>query len=435
MDRAELVLLDNKHVWHPFTQHADPEASDHLVIVRGDGCELTDVDGRVYLDGISSLWVSVFGHRHPIVDRAVQDQLETLAHSTMLGLTHPLAIELARRLAEVTPEGLERVFYSDSGSTCVEVALKMAFQWHQQQGDRRRHRFVALREAYHGDTIGSVSVGGIDLFHAVYKPLLFDAVHLDAPLHREDEEELVQRALRTLDAVGDELAAIVVEPLVQGAAGMRMHSPAYLRPIVERARELGALVVFDEVAVGFGRTGTLFASEQVGFAPDFLCLAKGLTNGYLPLAVTMTTDSVYRGFLGRSEHTFFHGHTYTGNPLACAAALATLDLFRDTDVLETLSGKAAVLREALGRLVERHPERIREVRQTGTMVGIELVAFDGEERLGRRVCLAARDHGVILRNLGDVVVLMPPLVMTPDQLRAVVGAVDAVLSGAPFART
>ena len=429
MDRDALHGLDHRYLWHPFTQQETWERVEPLVIAAAEGCELIGLDGRRYLDAISSLWVSVHGHRHPAVDGAIRAQLDRVAHTTLLGLSHPLAIALAEQLAAVTPGNLTRTFYSDAGSTAVEIALKMAFQWHQQRGDTRRARFASLSNAYHGDTLGAVSVGGIDLFHAVYGPLLFDRITLKAPAFREDEQALAARAVAQLQAAGDELAAIVVEPLVQGAAGMLMHTAAFLDPVLQAARDLGALVIIDEVATGFGRTGTLFASEQLKTPPDLLCLGKGLTNGYLPLAATVATERVYEGFLGAADRTFFHGHTFTGNPLACGAALASLQLFDTEDTLAHVATLVPHLAAGLAALADRCPH-VWQVRQHGLMTGVALRAPDGEPpapsaRTGHLVAMAARRHGVVLRPLGDTMVLMPPLCMTTAQLDTVLGALEA----------
>jgi adenosylmethionine---8-amino-7-oxononanoate aminotransferase len=421
---VDLASADHAHVWHPFTQQQGWTDERPLVVERADGTDLIDVDGRRYIDGVSSLWCNVHGHRHPRLDAAVRDQLDRVAHSTMLGLSHPPAIELARRLVEIAPAGLSRVFYSDSGSTAVEVALKMAFQFWQQgdASDRARTRFVSLREAYHGDTVGSVSLGGIDLFHSLYQPLLFDALHA-APGDAADLE-------RILAAHGEEVAAVVVEPLVQGAAGMLVHPPGYLRAVRELCDRYGTLLVCDEVATGFGRTGRMFACEHEGVAPDFLCLAKGLTGGYLPLAATLTTERVYEGFLGEFEEfrAFFHGHTYTGNPLACAAALATLDVFEEEGTLahvRRLEGVLATELEPIAAL-----GAVAEVRRCGLMTGIELEGFAVSTRIGHRVALEARRRGAVVRPLGDVVILMPPLAIAECELRRLVAIVHEAIVAA-----
>ena len=406
-----LAAADRAYLWHPFTQQRGWEDEEPLIVERAEGTTLVDSDGRRYIDGVSSLWCNVHGHGHPRIDAAVRDQLDRVAHSTLLGLSHRPAIELAQRLVGLAPAGLSRVFYSDSGSTATEIALKMAFQYWKQRG-RHRPRFVALRMAYHGDTIGSVSVGGIDLFHSLYRPLLFDTV-------KAEPGDIAQMAALLAEHEG-EVAAVIMEPLVQGAAGMLIHPEGYLRAVRELCDRHDVLLILDEVATGFGRTGRMFACEHEEVAPDLLCLAKGLTGGYLPLAATLASERIYNGFLGEFEEfrTFFHGHTYTGNPLACAAALATLEVFEEERTLERLQPKI----ELLGRLLEplaAHPS-VREVRRRGFMTGIELTGFPLEERIGHRVTLEARRRGAIIRPLGDVVVLMPPLAISEDDLRRLV---------------
>jgi adenosylmethionine-8-amino-7-oxononanoate aminotransferase len=431
MTTAELRAADRAAVWHPFTQQQAWMDEDAPIIERAEGCTLVDTDGTAYLDGVSSLWCTVHGHRHPAIDAAVRAQLDRVAHTTMLGLSHPPAIELAQRLLAVAPRGdreLTRVFYSDNGSTANEIALKMAFQFHRIRGDERRTRFVYLDMSYHGDTVGSVSVGGIDLFHTLFRPLLFDGIRVAA-----GDVAGLERVLRE---EGDTVAALIMEPLVQGAAGMLLHPDGYLRAVRELCDRHDVLLIADEVATGFGRTGTMFACEQEGVVPDLMSVAKGLTGGYLPLAATLTTERVYEGFLGRFEEfrTFFHGHTYTGNPLACAAALATLQVFEDERTLEALARKV----ELLGALLDEHVAplpAVREIRRRGTMTGIELVDFPLEARMGHQVTLAARERGAIVRPLGDVVVLMPPLSISEDELRRLVAitaeAIAVATAGAP----
>jgi adenosylmethionine-8-amino-7-oxononanoate aminotransferase len=415
---AEIAAADRAHVWHPFTPQQSWTSEEPLLIARGEGTTLYDTDGNAYIDGVSSLWCNVHGHGHPAIDAAVREQLGRIAHSTMLGLSHPGAIELARRLTEIAPEGLTRVFYSDSGSTAVEVAVKMAFQYWRLRGDERRTGFICLRDAYHGDTIGSVSVGGIERFHELFRPLLFEARHADPG------DAAHMRAL--LEVYGDRVAAVIVEPLVQGAAGMLVHPDGYLRAVKDLCDEFGVLLICDEVAVGFGRTGTMFACEQEAVAPDFLCLAKGITGGYLPLAATLTSEPVYEAFLGE---TFFHGHTYTGNPLACAAALATLDVFEREQTLARLRPKVALLEKLLARHVEPLPG-VAEIRHRGFMVGIQLSEHPAAARLGHRVTLAARRRGALIRPLGDVVVLMPPLSIAEDELVRLVEITAAAIAEA-----
>jgi adenosylmethionine---8-amino-7-oxononanoate aminotransferase len=426
---VDLTRADRTHLWHPFTQQQGWVEEEPLMIDRAEGTDLIDLDGRRYIDGVSSLWCNVHGHRHPRIDAAVREQLESVAHSTMLGLSHRPGVELAQRLVEIAPPGLTRVFYSDSGSTAVEIALKMAFQFWHQGGEERRTKFVALRMGYHGDTLGSVSVGGIDLFHSLYRPLLFDTLHVDA-----GDVAGMERLLAENEG---EVAAVVMEPLVQGAAGMLVHPEGYLRAVRELCDRHDVLLIVDEVATGFGRTGRMFACEHEDVAPDLMCLAKGITGGYLPLAATLTTERVYEGFLGRFEEfrAFFHGHTYTGNPLACAAGLATLDVFEDERTLERLAPKIELLAELL-EPVAAHPE-VREVRQRGFMIGIELAEQPLEARVGHQVTLAARARGAIIRPLGDVVVLMPPLAISEADLRRLVTitaeAIDAATAPAELA--
>jgi adenosylmethionine---8-amino-7-oxononanoate aminotransferase len=412
VDTAELAAADRRHLWHPFTQQRGWESEPPVLIERAEGTTLYDTDGHAYIDGTSSLWCNVHGHRHPAIDAAVRAQLDRVAHTTMLGLSHPPAAELAERLASIAPRGLERVFFSDNGSTSVEVALKMAFQWWRHRGEERTG-FICLRGAYHGDTIGSVSLGGIDLFHHLYRPLLFDAWQTPPG----DVEHLAG----LLAAHGERIAAVVVEPLVQGAAGILLQPPGYLRAVRELCDAHGVFLICDEVATGLGRTGTMWACDQENVAPDFLCVAKGLTGGYLPLAATLTTKTVYAGFLGEFHEfkTFFHGHTYTGNPLACAAALATLEVFAAERTLERLQPKLARLGEELDRRVVPL-SGVREVRRCGLMVGIELTDFPIEARMGHQVTLAARRRGALVRPLGDVVVLMPPLAISEDELARLV---------------
>jgi adenosylmethionine---8-amino-7-oxononanoate aminotransferase len=428
MDPVTLARLDHRHLWHPFTQQQAWEAAgEPLIVERAEGNVLVGTDGRRYLDGVSSLWTNVHGHRHPDLDRALREQLDKVAHSTLLGLSHPPAIALAAALAASAPPGLQRVFYSDNGSTAVEVALKMAFQLHRNRGETRRTRFAALRHGYHGDTLGAVSVGSIDLFHEVYRPLLFDAVALPSPDEPGgiEEQACLEQAEALLGQHGDEIAALVFEPLVQGAAGMRMHSPAFIRRLCEVAREQGALLVADEVAVGFGRLGTLFAMEQVGVSPDMLCVAKGIAGGYLPLAATLTTDAVYEAFLAEpaAYRQLFHGHTFSGNPLACAVALESLALFERNGVLQHVGRLERALGAALADL--RALRWVRSIRHRGVMVGIDLAQPDGqpfpvEATVGHRVAMATRAHGAITRPLGDTLILNPPLSLSLDEAHELV---------------
>jgi adenosylmethionine-8-amino-7-oxononanoate aminotransferase len=428
-DDDTLARWDRDHLWHPFTQMQGFREEELLIITRGEGVYLYDSRGRRYLDGVASLWTNVHGHRRPELDRALQAQLELVAHSTLLGLAHPSAIILARRLAEIAPPGLDKVFFSDDGSTAVEVALKLALQYWRLKGRPEKQRFLKLSGGYHGDTLGSVSVGGIPLFHQTYQPLLFETLEAPAPYcyrcpHREDCRSQCLAVLEDLVATHHrELAAVILEPLMQGAAGMIPQPPGYLAKVREVSRSHGVLLICDEVATGFGRTGTMFACEQEGVSPDLMCLAKGIAGGYLPLAATLATGEIYDAFLGEYQEfkTFFHGHTFTGNPLAAAVALASLEVFQKDRLLEQLPGKIDLLRQRLEQMAG-HPH-VGDIRQRGLMVGIELVQdrktgeqFPLARRTGHQVILAARKLGAILRPLGDVIVLMPPLCISDTEL-------------------
>jgi adenosylmethionine-8-amino-7-oxononanoate aminotransferase len=428
---------DNEYVWHPFAPMQSYRQEAPPIIESGEGFFLIDVEGKRYIDGFSSLWCNVHGHAVPAIDQAIRDQLSRVSHSTLLGHGQVRSIELAERLVGLAPPGLRKVFYSDSGSTAVEVALKMAFQYQRQKpgGNDRRRLFVSIDQAYHGDTVGSVSVGSIELFHQVYGPLLFQTIRVPSPVtyrlpsgHTPDSylKYCRDELRRVLAAHREEIVAVVMEPLVQGAAGILVHPPGYLREVRECTREHGLLLIADEVAVGFGRTGKMFACEQEGVVPDLLCLGKGLSGGYLPLAATLTTDEIYEAFLGDPSQgrTFFHGHTFTGNALGCAAALASLDLFEKTNLLAQVESSAAAFAEELASFTEI--PQVGQVRQRGIMVGIELVAdqeskmpFPPAARVGHAVTLKARERGLMIRPLGDVVVLMPAPAMPVDLVREV----------------
>jgi adenosylmethionine-8-amino-7-oxononanoate aminotransferase len=407
-----LAADDHRYLWHPFTQQQGWVEEEPLIIESAEGTTLVDTEGRRYIDGTSSLWCNVHGHRHPAIDLAILEQIRKVSHSTMLGLSHRPAIDLARRLVEIAPRGLTRVFYSDSGSTATEIALKMAFQYWRQNGGAGRAKFVSLKDAYHGDTIGSVSVGGIDLFHATYGPLLFDTLKAEPG----DAADMA----RILGEHDGKVAAVIMEPLVQGAAGMLTHPPGYLAAVRELCDRHDVLLICDEVAVGFGRTGTMFACEQEDVSPDLLCVAKGITGGYLPLAATLTSERIYHGFLGAPDEyrTFFHGHTYTGNPLACAAALATLDVFEQEKTLQNLQPKIRQLSRLLEPLASL--SSVGEIRQRGFMAGIDIDGFEAAVRTGHAVTLEARKRGAIIRPLGDTIVLMPPLAIESEELERLV---------------
>ena len=435
----ELLHWDREHVWHAFTQMQEYEP---LLIESGQGATLVDTAGNTYLDGSASMWCNVHGHRHPRLDAALRDQLDKVAHTTNLGLSNPTTVELARRLVEVAPPGLEKVFFTGDGSSAIEAALKMAFQYWRQADPPQpaRKRFVAIGEAYHGDTLGAIGVGGVDRFTAMFAPLTFDAIRIPSPggpcPHTGRPAPSLGEALATLDAVLEEhrgtVAALVMEPLMQAAGGILVHPPDFLRSVRELTARYDVLLILDEVASGFGRTGTMFACEQEQVSPDILCLAKGLTAGYLPMAATLTTTAIWEAFLGRhaDRRTFFHGHTYGGNPLAAAVGLASLDIFRDEQVLETLPPKIERLREHVSRLATL--DHVGDVRQCGLVAGLDLVAdkasrrpYAWQEQRGTRACLAARKHGAILRQLGDTVVLMPPLCITLDEIDRLAAAAEA----------
>jgi adenosylmethionine-8-amino-7-oxononanoate aminotransferase len=433
-DNARLAAWDHAYLWHPFTQMQEWEATLPVIIKQGDGCYLIDTEGRKYLDGTSSIWVNIHGHRHPRLDRALTAQLRSIAHSTLLGLSNPPAIRLARELIRIAPKGLRRVFYSDNGSTAVEVALKMAVQYWQQREPTAgpKNTFLHLKLAYHGDTVGAVSVGNIDLFHARFKPLLFPTLQIDPPYCYRCPLGLTYPSCRmacldpleaTLQARHRELAGLILEPLVQAAAGMVTAPPGYLKRVRELCTRYHVLLIADEVATGFGRTGKMFACQHEGVTPDLMAISKGLTGGYMPLAATLTTEEIYRAFLGRYEEwkTFFHGHSYTGNPLGCAVALANLDVFREERTLSHVRKQAALLTRLLQPLAAL--AHVGDIRQCGLMVGIELVEdratrrpYPPERRIGHLVTAACREQGLLLRPLGHILPLVPPLAIQPKQL-------------------
>lgn len=427
MFKDKLEQDDKRYLWHPFTQQQDWQAEPQVIIERAEGNYLIDVEGKRYLDGVSSLWVNVHGHTRPEINQAIIDQLQQVAHSTFLGLTHPPGITLARRLVEIAPGQLSRVFYSDTGAAAVEIALKMAYQYWQQcdPPQPKKTRFFSLRNDYHGDTVGAMSVGGIDLFFQVYHPLFFPTYKA---IHDLTEVEQV------IATHADELVAVVMEPLVQGAAGMVVYPPGFTRAVWEIARRHNVLFIVDEVATGFGRTGKMFACEHEDIAPDLMALGKGISGGYLPLAATLATEEIYRAFLGTVDQfrTFYHGHTYTGNPVVCAAALASLDLFAQEQTLARIQPKIDQLAQGLERF--RQLPIVGDVRRCGFMVGIQLTQdreagtpFPITTKAAGRVIKEARRRGVIVRPLSDVVILMPPLSITADELTFLLDVVyDAI---------
>lgn len=412
MKSKNLKILDKKYIWHPFTQMRDWENEDPLMIERAKGNWLIDTEGNEYLDGISSLWVTVHGHRKKEIDQAIKKQIDKVSHSTMLGLSNVPATLLAEQVIKIAPPNLKKVFYSDSGSTAVEVALKMAFQYWQHSHVPTKTKFLTFQNAYHGDTIGSVSVGGMDLFHQIFKPLLFQTIQANF----DNAVELIRQHK-------NELAAVVIEPVIQGAAGMLTQPEGFLAKLRAACDANDVLLIFDEVATGFGRTGKMFACEHEKIWPDIMCMAKGITGGYLPLAATLTTQKIYDAFSGRYEElkTFFHGHTYTGNPLACAAALANLEIFRKEKTIQKIQPRIRQLEKGLEKF--RSLKHVAAIRQRGLMVGIELmkdvegkIPYELAEKIGIRVIQVARSQGVILRPLGPVIVLMPPLSITEKEM-------------------
>ncbi|MDM8006193.1 MAG: adenosylmethionine--8-amino-7-oxononanoate transaminase [Phycisphaerae bacterium] len=438
--KRQLIDWDRSHVWHPFTQHSLWNAVDPLIIVGGDGEYLFDADGNRYIDGHSSLWCNIHGHRRPEINSAIIKQLDRIAHSTQLGLASPSAIRLAKRLVDLAPPGLTKVFYSDDGSTSVEVAVKMAYGYWHHVGQPQRSRCVALRNAYHGDTIGAVSLGGIDLFHGVYAPLLFKVQFAPSPYcYRcplgkcRDTCSLAcaDEVGRLLNEHRGQVAAVVVEPLIQCAAGMITAPPGHLRRVRELCDRYDVLLIADEVATGMGRTGRMFACEHENVVPDLMCVSKGLTGGYLPLAATLATERIYEAFLGPidSGRTFYHGHTFTGNPLGCVAALANLDIFESDRTLEQLPAKIERLTGHLRHLADN--PHVGNVRQCGMIAGIELVkdkatreAYPYGLQVGAQVCAHARQYGVIIRPLADVIVIMPPLIISPESIDHLMNTVE-----------
>jgi|TARA_B100000519_G_C14247810_1_gene440757 adenosylmethionine-8-amino-7-oxononanoate aminotransferase len=437
-DWEQYARWDKHHVWHAFTQMRD---YNPLIIESANGCILKDIDGNELIDGVSSVWCNVHGHCHPRINAAITTQLNQVAHVTSLGMSNPASIELARRLAEITPSGLEHTFFSGDGASSVEVGLKMAFQyWHQRENPKpQKNTYIALGSAYHGDTLGSVSVGGVARFHEMFEPLLFKVIRVENPSTYRlpegvTEENLTQYYLEQLEATlaahHEQVAAMIVEPLVQGAAGLVMQPAGYLRGVRDLTRKYGVLLIADEVAVGFGRTGTMFACDQEEISPDILCLGKGITGGYLAMSATVATTEIWNAFLGAGKKTFYHGHTYAGNPLAAAAALASLNIFEEENTLNNVAKQSQLLSALLADQVAEHP-LVGDIRQRGLIAAIELVAdkehktpLDPSLATGTKVCLAAREKGVWLRPLRDTLVIMPPLSISGEQVTQIVNALE-----------
>jgi adenosylmethionine-8-amino-7-oxononanoate aminotransferase len=432
MSNRSYIERDLSVLWHPCTQMKDHEWLPMVPIRRAEGPWLEDFDGNRYLDAISSWWVNLFGHRHPHINAALCDQLDTLEHVILAGFTHRAVIELSEKLVAITPEGLTRCFYADNGSSAIEVAVKMSFHYWLNQGQDNKTRFITLQNAYHGETLGALAVGNVALYKDTYAPLLMDVIEVPSPdcYAREPGESwechsrrMFEHMETALQEHADQVCAVIVEPLVQCAGSMRMYHPVYLRLLRDACDRYGVHLIADEIAVGFGRTGTMFACEQAGISPDFLCLSKGLTGGYLPLSVVLTRESVYEAFYAdyTSLRAFLHSHSYTGNALACRAALATLELFEERDVLAGNRVLAAAMTEATAAFAD-HPH-VAEVRQTGMILALELVKDRGtrapypwQERRGLRVYQHALKNGVLLRPLGNVVYFMPPYVITEEHV-------------------
>jgi len=440
----QLVQWDKRHVWHPFTQMLDWEREDPIVIVRGEGSWLIDSEGNRYIDGVASMWTNVHGHCKKELNEALKQQVDRLEHSTLLGLASEQSIILARMLADITPQGIDRFFYSDNGSTAMEVAVKMAYQYQVHKGHPERSTFITFRNAYHGDTIGAVSVGGIDIYHTTFKPLMFDAIQAPPPycyrceLGCSSRENCGMKCLEALESIIREhaghCAGLVIEPLLQGAGGMIVQPRGFLKQVRELCTRYGLLMITDEVATGFGRTGRMFACNHEDVIPDIMALSKGIAGGYLPIAVTATTEEVYSAFLGEYSElkTFFHGHTFTGNPLACAVAIRNLELFESEKLIETLQPKIAWLEQRLARLAEL--PHVGDIRQCGMAAGVELVidkqsreAYPWELKTGVNVCRAARKHGIFSRPLGNNVVVFPPLAINMDELELLMDGLEKAI--------
>ncbi|MEB3102272.1 adenosylmethionine--8-amino-7-oxononanoate transaminase [Ferviditalea candida] len=443
--KRHLLDKDRQFVWHPFTQMKDYAEKDHLLIEKADGVFLYDADGNRYYDTISSWWVNVHGHGHPRIKRAIAGQLDSMDHVMFSGLTHPTGIELAEKLTEIVPAGLSHVFYSDNGSTAVEVAVKMSFQYWQQIGEKQKTKFVFLENSYHGDTIGAVSVGGVEMYHSLFKPLLFDAYRIPSPnVHiwpdqtEQGADACVKRALNEAEKLfrekHGEIAAVIVEPMIQAAGGMIIYPAEYLRRLRELCTRYRIHLIADEVAVGFGRTGRMFGCNHAGISPDLICLSKGLTAGVIPLAATLCTDEIYMAFYDDYEtlKTFFHGHSFTGNPVAAAVALESLSIFNDERVLERVQETSAVLSERLRRL-ESH-EHAGRIRSLGMVGAFDLLAdkssgrsFDSRERTGNKVYWEGLKEGLILRPLGDTIYFWLPLAVTSEQVIDITERTERVL--------
>ena len=429
----EMIERDLKAVWHPCTQMKDHETLPLIPFKRGEGVWLYDFDGNRYIDAVSSWWVNLFGHANPRINEAINQQTQQLEHAMLAGFTHEPVIDLSERLIDVTPEGLNRCFYADNGSSAIEVALKMSYHYFRNTGKPAKKNFINISNSYHGETLGALALSDVGLYRETYEPLLMEMLTAPAPdaFYREKGESWEDYALRQFEHMeklmaenADNVCAVIVEPLVQCAGHMRMYDPIYLKKLREACDRYNIHLIADEIAVGFGRTGTLFACEQAGISPDFMCLSKGLTAGYLPLSITMTTDDVFEAFYDDFEtmKAFLHSHSYTGNPIGCAVARATLDIFRDDNVIESNREKARIMGESVEHLRE-HPH-VGDIRQHGMILAMELVKdkatmepFPWQERRGLRVYQHSITREALLRPLGNVTYFMPPYVINEDQIR------------------
>ncbi len=443
--QEQLSKIDLQYIWHPCSQMKDYETLPPIVIDHGKGVYLYDKNGKRYLDVVSSWWCNLLGHCNEKISARMKQQLDKLEHVIFANFTHEPAIQLCERLVQILPKGLCKFNFSDNGSAAIECALKMAFQYQYQTGHPEKKRFMALSEGYHGETIGALSVGGLDLYAEIYKPMLMDIVRVEAPdcyrcpygeCRDTCQCECFQQAEEALSKYGQEIAAFIMEPLVQGSAGMRIYPPLYLKKLREACDRYGVLLIADEIATGFGRTGKLFACDHAGITPDILCMSKGLTGGYLPMAITVTTQEIYDAFYDdyNKGKAFMHSHTYSGNPLACSAALAVQDILEEEQILEHAAQRADYLHEQLMNALGDHPN-VGEIRHIGLINGIELVAdrktktpFPSEDRVGYQIYKRALREGVIFRPLGDVIYFNPPLIIKEEEIDEAVAVCKKVIT-------
>ena len=419
--KSKIKSYDLDYIWHPFTQMKEYKEDEPIVIEDSDGVYLIDSDGNRYIDGVSSLWVNIHGHKVKKIDEAIKKQIDKIAHSTLLGVTNPSASILAKKLIDIAPEGLKKIFYSRDGASAVEVALKMAFQYWLLKNKPNKQKFVSLKDGYHGDTLGAVSVGGIDIFHSTYKPLLFKSFQISS---YDSSDRMVKELEKILNEKSDEIAALIIEPYVQTAGGIKVAKEGYLKDVRNICNNYDVLLIIDEVATGFGRTGEMFACDHDKVTPDILVLGKGLTSGYLPLSATITTQDIFDTFLGDYEElkTFFHGHSYSGNPLSCATAIANLEIFDEEKTISKVKKTIKILEDELKEF--KGLKHVSDIRNKGLMAGIDLkkdsnknIAYELKERIGKKICDLARKEGVLIRPLGDTIVIMPPISINQKELK------------------